>query len=72
MDRQSEAKVMEAINQFAVTNYVQHLLVVRYLKLTLFSSLPFSGTANISDAHNILLIKEFPALYKLFGRNANN
>jgi hypothetical protein len=72
MDRQSEANVMQALNQFAAASYVQHLLIARYTKITLFSAMPFTGAANISDATNILLIKEVPSLLALFGKNALN
>ncbi|MFA5875296.1 MAG: hypothetical protein WC901_01225 [Candidatus Margulisiibacteriota bacterium] len=72
MDRQSETNVMQALNQFAVASYVQHLLIARYTKITLFSAMPFTGAANVSDAVNILILKEMPSLFALFGKNAEN
>ena len=75
MDRpnSNETKnVIKAINQFAVSTYVQRLLTARYQKLTLFGTFPHTGAVNVSDAHNILKLNEFPSLMTLFGKNCKN
>jgi hypothetical protein len=72
MDRQGDTEVIQALNQFAVTSYVQYLAVARYQKITLFSVFPYSGAPNLSEACNILMVKELPGVLKLFGKNAHN
>ena len=72
MDRQGKPKVTDALNKFAVTVYVKRLLAAKYRKIILFGSFPHTGAANISEAHNVLKVKEFPSLMALFGKNCKN
>ncbi|MBU0687480.1 MAG: hypothetical protein KKB81_06525 [Candidatus Margulisbacteria bacterium] len=72
MDRNQSVQTSKAIKQFAVANYVRHLIVAKIKKITLFTTFPYTGAANISDPKEILMVKEIPSLMDLFGKHGQN
>jgi len=55
-------KVLEYLNQSASQGYIEGLVSAKVKKVTLFSSFPITGAANISDPKYFALIENLECL----------
>jgi hypothetical protein len=51
-------KLMEVINQCIISKYTQNICLVKSRFIKLFTTMPFTGAPNISDAQTIALIED--------------
>jgi hypothetical protein len=72
MNTMDNAKVIEALEKVTVFNYCEKLLEAAMHKITLFSILPYSAAANLSDPHPIVMIDDLSKLTALGGANCRN
>jgi hypothetical protein len=65
-------KLMEAINQGIINKYMQNVLLVKSKTIKIYSTLPFTGAPNISDAQNFMVIKDLDKFLKTIYSFSNN
>jgi len=51
-------KLVEVINQFIINKYMNNIGSVKVRVIKLYSSLPYTGSPNISDAQIIAIIED--------------
>ena len=72
MNTMDNAKVMETLEKHAMHNYVEKLLGSKVSKLTLFSILPFTAAANLSDPRHFFMINDPAKMVTLNSGNYQN
>ena len=72
MRRMNNDKAIKTMEKESLERYLQKLLGVKFHKITLFTSLPYTGSANISDPRNIMIIDDLKRLTELNGGAVNN
>lgn len=65
MNTMDNAKIIEAVGKYAVQKYLQKLMVSEMHKVTLFSIFPHTGSPNLSDPHNLILIEDLSKMTDL-------
>lgn len=65
MNTMDNAKIIEAVGKYAVQKYLQKLMVSEMHKVTLFSIFPQTGSPNLSDPHNLILIEDLSKMTDL-------
>lgn len=64
-------KVIEYINHHLMADYLQKLINVKMGKLTLFSTMPYTGAANVSDPRHYIKILNPEVLAELLKKDLN-
>jgi len=67
MNTQDTAQVIKALEKFAFQKYLEKLVHAKMKKVTLHSIFPLTSAANLSDAHNYVLVED---LDKISGLNS--
>lgn len=58
MNTMDNAKVIEALEKYALCNYFEKLISAKMFKIVLFSIFPHTAAANLSDPHEFVLIED--------------
>ena len=72
MNTMDNAKIIEAVGKYAVQKYLQKLMVSEMSKLTLFSIFPHCGAPNLSDPHDLIMIKDLSKMTDLNSGSCQN
>jgi len=51
-------KLVEAINHFIINKYAQNISSIKVKMIKLYSSMPYCGAPNVSDAQSIAIIED--------------
>jgi len=51
-------KIAEAISQCIINRYMENVTLVKHRIIKLFTTMPYTGAPNISDAQNIAIIED--------------
>lgn len=65
-------KIVELISEHIISKYMQNLSAVKSRIIKLYSSMPFTGAPNISDAQLIVLIEDLEKFVSSNYRSPNN
>lgn len=69
MKAMDNAKVIEAMEKFALHNYLQKLINAKMHKETLFTIFPHTNAANISNPVHVIIVDD---LAKVAGMNSGS
>lgn len=72
MNTMDNAKVIEALEKFAIFNYFEQLINAKMHKVELFSIFPLTAAANLSDPHPYVLVDDLSKLIALNGGRYDN
>lgn len=67
-----QAQVLEAINKFVLSKYIENMITAKTCLLTLYTVFPYSGAANISDPVKFIMIEDQKSVISFIGANYNN
>jgi hypothetical protein len=65
-------KLMEAINHSIINKYTSNIMLVKTDFIKLYTCFPHTGAANISDAHNIAVLKDLKKFLEAVHPCSNN
>lgn len=65
MNSMDNAKVIETLEKHTAFNYFEKLLEARMHRVVLFSAFPYTGAANLSDAHHFVIVDDISKLTRL-------
>jgi hypothetical protein len=72
MGNKDQVKIAEVINQCIISKYLKNISSVRSRLIKLYSTMPFTGAPNISDAQTFAMIQDYAQYLKNTYISPNN
>lgn len=68
----NQHKLVELINQFIISRYMQNIYLMKSKVIKLYSAMPYTGAPNISDPQTIAIIQELDKFVACNYTSSNN
>lgn len=67
-----KSKVLQAINKFVMSKYIEKMLTVKTSLLKLYTVFPYTGAANWSNPVSFIMIENLKSIVSFVGANFHN